>query len=282
VLSYAQYVGPEFFSTLRIPLLQGRAFTSGDEGDAPPVVIINEFFAQELWPDQNAIGKRLVMGRKAPDQPWNTVVGVVPDVQPRIRPDSMPLHQIYYPVMQGGEWSRCLMVKTAIEPTAVFGPLRAAVRGVSPNLAVFSISTMEQLLSNARSQTRFIAFLMGAFALLALCLAVVGVYGVVSYSVSQASHEIGIRFALGAQSRDELGLFMKRASILMAVGLVLGLGASLATTRFLTGILYEVSPLDGSVFVLISVALAFIVGLASYLPARRASRLDPIAALHYE
>lgn len=123
---------------------------------------------------------------------------------------------------------------------------------------------------------------MGAFALLALCLAVVGVYGVMSYSVSRAAHEIGIRVALGAQSRDVLGLFMKRAVILVAVGLALGLGASFAATRFLTGILYEVSPLDGSVFVLISVALALIVGLASYLPARRASRLDPLAALHYE
>ena len=183
VLSYVQYVGPEFFRTLRIPLLQGRAFTSGDEGDAPPVVIINESFARELWPDQNAIGKRLVMG---------------------------------------------------------------------------------------------------AFALLALCLAVVGVFGVMSYSVSRAAHEIGIRVALGAQSRDVLGLFMKRAVILVAVGLALGLGASFAATRFLTGILYEVSPLDGSVFVLISVALALIVGLASYLPARRASRLDPLAALRYE
>lgn len=223
-----------------------------------------------------------MMGKQVPEKPWSIVVGVVSDVQPRIRPDSTPLHQIYYPVMQGGEWSRCLMVRTAAEPTGIVGPMRAAIGEVSPNIPVFSIATMEQRLTDARSQTRFIAFLMGAFALLALGLAVVGVYGVVSYSVSRAVHEIGVRVALGAQSHDVLGLFMKRAANWLAAGLALGLAASLAVTRFLTTLLYEVSPVDWSVFLLISLALASIVAAASYLPARRASRLDPLVALRYE
>jgi putative ABC transport system permease protein len=141
---------------------------------------------------------------------------------------------------------------------------------------------MDELLAGSRSQTRFIAFLMGAFALLALILAAVGIYGVVSYSVSQLTHEVGIRVALGARGRDILTHIMGRALVLVTAGLALGLLSSFAATRLLASLLYEVSPLDGAVFVWIPILLAAVVALASYFPARRAAKLDPLVALRYE
>ena len=223
-----------------------------------------------------------MMGRYGPEKPWVTVVGVARDVQPEIRRDSAELHQIYYPVAHGGQWSRGLVVRTAADPLGIVGPLRAAVQQLSPNIPIFSVATMDELLASSRSQTRFIAFLMGAFALLALVLAVVGIYGVVSYTVSQLTHEVGIRVALGARGRDILTHIMGRALVLVTAGLALGLLSSIAATRLLSSLLYEVSPLDRTVFVWIPILLAAVVALACYLPARRAAKLDPLVALRYE
>jgi putative ABC transport system permease protein len=282
ILSNAYFIGPGFFRTMGTPLLQGREFDARDDSSSPSVCVVNESFAREFWPDQDPVGRRLMMGQYRPGKPWVTVVGVARDVQPEIRRESAELHQIYYPVAHGGHWSRSMVVRTAADPLGIVGPLRAAVQELSPNIPIFSVATMDELLAGSRSQMQFIAFLMGAFALLALILAAVGIYGVVSYTVSQLTHEVGIRVALGARSRDILAHIMGRALVLVSAGLALGLLSSFAVTRLLSSLLYEVSPLDAAVFVWIPILLAAVVALASYLPARRAAKLDPLAALRYE
>jgi putative ABC transport system permease protein len=282
ILSYAHFVGAGFFRTMGTPLLQGREFDARDDSSSPSVCVVNESFARKLWPDQNAIGKRLMMGRYRPEKSWMTVVGVAQDIEPKIRRDSAELHQVYMPIEHGGMWSRGLVVRTASNPLGVIGPLRAAVKELSPDIPIFSVATMDALLAGARSETQFMVFLMGAFALIAVILAAVGIYGVVSYTVSQLTHEVGIRVALGARRSDILGLIMGRALGLIITGLGLGLLLAFAATRLLTTLLYEVSPLDGGVYIVIPTVLALVVALASYLPARRATKLDPLVALRYE
>ncbi len=282
ILSYAHFVGPRFFETMRTPIVRGREFSAQDDASSPSVCVVNESFARRFWPDQDPIGRRVMMGRFRPEKSWVTIVGVARDVQPDIRNESTELHQIYFPVAHGGTWSRGLVVRTATDPLAIVGPLRAAVDELSPNIPIFSVATMDELLAGSRSQTRFIAFLMGAFALLALVLAAVGIYGVVSTTVSQLTHEVGIRVALGARSHDILKMIMGRASLLVGAGIVLGLLSSVAATRLLSTLLFEVSPLDPTIFVFVPMLLAVVVAIASYLPARRAAKLDPLVALRYE
>jgi putative ABC transport system permease protein len=222
------------------------------------------------------------MGRYRPGKPWVTVVGVAQDIEPNIRRDSTQLHQVYFPVAHGGHWSRALVVRTASDPLGIVGPLRAAVEELSPNIPVFSVATMDELLAGSRSQTRFITLLMGVFAVLAMVLAAIGIYGVVSTAVSQLTHEVGIRVALGARNHDILKMIMGRASLLVGSGIALGLLSSVGATRILSTLLFDVAPFDRSVFASVTVILAVVVALASYIPARRATRLDPLVALRYE
>jgi len=282
ILSYAHFVGPGFFETMRTSLVRGREFSARDDTSSPSVCVVNESFARRFWPDQDPIGRRLMMGSYRPEKSWVTIVGVSRDVQPDIRSDSTELHQIYFPVAHGGHWSRGLVVRTAADPLGIVGPLRAAVDELSPHIPIFSVATMDELLSGSRSQTRFIAYLMGAFAVLALVLAAVGIYGVVSTTVSQLTSEVGIRVALGARDHDILKMIMGRASLLLGTGIVLGLLSSVAATRLLSTLLFEVNPLDPTIFVLVPMVLATVVALASYVPARRAAKLDPLVALRYE
>lgn len=230
IMTYRHFVSPDYFRAMGIPVLRGRSFDGRDREDAPPVAVVNESFARKMWPEDDALGKRVMLGSRRPDKKWLTVVGVVGDVKPRLRlTTTNRLPQVYIPLVQGGQWGRALVASTAVDPMSVATSIRRALQELSPGIAVYAVAPMDELLSRSRSSSRYVAYLMGAFATLALLLAAVGLYGVVSYAVSQRTHEIGIRVALGAGRGNVLGLIMQRALLLVAVGLAVGLLTSLGS-----------------------------------------------------
>lgn len=279
VAAYWQYVGDDYFRTMGIPLIEGELFGASE---SEHVAVVNQSFAEKMWPD-GAIGKRLARGSKDPTDPWLTIVGVVGDVVPRLRlAEADRLPQIYFPVRDGGWWSRRLVLRTVIDPATVVSSVRAALRELHSGTAIFAIATMDELLSRQRASLRYVAYLMGGFSVLALFLAALGLYGVIAYAVRQLTREIGIRIAVGASRRNIVGLVMKPAAFIIGIGLAVGLLASLGATRFAGSLLYEVDPLDAGTFVAVVAGLTSVALLASYLPARRASRVDPVEALRHE
>ena len=270
--------GPNYFRTMEIPLLEGRDFNEKDNGAEPPVAIINEALARHFWPNQSAVGKRLVdvKGKESIE-----VVGVAGDVKrfglgEQIRPE------IYFPYTQRPRWATFFMVRTTADPGAVFATLKKRVLNVDPELIVSGTSTMEQRIGKALREPRFNLILLGMFAGTALMLAAIGVYGVMSFVVAQQTKEIGIRTALGAKRRDILKLIVGRGMILALIGTGIGAVSTVATTRFLTGLLFGVTPADPFTFVFVAVLLSFVVALACYFPARRALKVDPLVALRSE
>ena len=180
---------------------------------------------------------------------------------------------------EGGDWSRSLVARTAGDPAAVVGSVRESLRRLDSGIAMFAVATMDELLARQRASLRSVAYLMGIFAALALLLAALGLYGVIAYAVGQLTHEIGVRVAVGATKRNVVGLVMKRAFVIIAAGLGIGLAASFTATRFATSLLYEVDPLDAATFTAVAAGMTMVVLLASYVPARRAATVDPVRAL---
>ena len=286
-------VTPQFFQAMGIPLLRGRAFTAADRDGAPQVAIVSAGMAREFWPDQDPIGKRIVAYHGSPDpDPYvvtKEVVGVVGNVKEwELRRG--PFSAVYTPLSQGYRvrptWDSNLrlsfFVKTDSDPTSIASGIRAAVRAVDPEVPVYNIQTMEQVVSILLSEPRFYAYLLTLFASLALLLAVVGVSGVIAFLVTQRTHEIGVRIALGARQRDLIALIVREVLILTAVGLAIGVASALALTRLLSRWLYELDPTDPQTFVLICVLLSTVAFFASYVPARRAARMNPMVALRSE
>ena len=286
-------VTPQFFQVMGIPLLRGRAFTAADRDGAAQVAIVSAGMAREFWPDQNPIGKSIVAYRRSPDpEPQvvtKEVVGVVGDVKEwglRIGPFSA----FYTPLSQGHlvrpTWDSNLrlsfFVKTDSDPTTITTAIREAVRAVDPEVPVYNIQTMEQVVSTWFSTPRFYTYLLTLFASLALLLATVGVSGVIAFLVTQRTHEMGVRIALGARPRDLMALVVREVFILTAVGLAIGVASALALTRLLSRWLYELDPTDPQTFVLISVLLITVAFFASYVPARRVARMNPMVALRSE
>lgn len=262
---------------MQIPLLRGRFFGDLDTADAPPVVIINETLARTLWPDQDPIGKRLRLKNRSPE-----VVGVVGDAR-HLRPDLPSGAESYVPRAQIGGYSTMYMaVRTTGDPARVAESVRAAIWSVDKNQPVQDVQTMDDRLSGFTALRRFYTLMLGVFAGIAVVLSAVGVYGVISYSVSQRRHEIGIRMALGAMPGDVVGMVVGQGLLLAGVGLLVGLGGALAASRALSGLLYGISPSDPLTFVAVSLVLAVVTLLACYLPARRATRVDPVLALRAE
>jgi putative ABC transport system permease protein len=271
-------VDPNYFQTMRIPLRGGRFFNEGDRAAAPPVAIINESVADRFWPGEDPIGKRV---RTDPSRPWLTVVGVAGDVR-HSGLETAPNLQLYLAHQQSPSQFMTFVVRSVNHPEAQISAVREQVWAVDKDQPVYDLRTMEQLLSESLAQRRFTMLLLGIFAGVALVLAVSGLYGVMSYTVVQRTHEIGLRMALGAQSGDVLKLVVGGGLKLVMIGVVIGLAAAFVLTRVMSSLLFGVSATDPTTFITTSLVLTSVAMLASYIPARRATKVDPLVALRYE
>jgi len=273
-------VTPDYFRALRIPVLQGRAFNERDDDSSAKVVVINEPLARKIFPGEDPVGKHLTIWRdeKFPRE----IVGVVGEAKPQGL-DADPKLQIYVPHRQDAQWGGLsLVVRARGDMGTLTQPVRGEVRALDRELPVYDVKMMRQVVSDATAYQRVTAVLMAGFALAALLLAGVGLYGVVSYTVAQRTREFGIRVALGAQGRDILRLVLRQGGALVLAGVAAGVAVALAATRVLASLLYGVSATDATVFVLVPALLACVALLACLVPARRATRVDPIAALRHE
>lgn len=273
-------VAPAFHRVMEIRVLKGRAFMDEDREGSPRVVVINESAARRYWPNEDPIGKRIGGGDPSNPQ-WRQIVGIVANVKffglDREQPPAM-----YFPMDQVPSRNLIFTIRTSSEPLLLASALRKEVGALDKNLALANVAAMEELVSDSVARPRLILSLLGLFATVALVLAAVGIYGVMSYVVSQRTHEIGIRMALGARARDVLKLVLGRGMVLVLLGVGLGLGGAFGLTRLLSTLLFGVSPTDPVTFLGISLVLALVALLATYVPARRATRVDPTVALRYE
>ncbi len=273
-------VGHDYFQTAGVALLRGRGFTPADDLDDPGVVVVNEAFARTYFPGQDPIGERLALQQNLP---WPTpveheIIGVARDVR-FLGLDAEPQPAYYRSSAQFPIGQMTLLARADGDVTALATAARQAVWSLDSDLPIASTSTMALHFDNAIAQPRFTMLLLGLFGGLALGLAALGVYGVLSYYVAQRSHEIGVRVAIGAQVHDVVSLVVGRGVRLTLVGLILGLVAAAAVSRLLTSVLFEVSPLDAATFVGVALGLSAVTLAASYLPARRAAKVDPVTAL---
>ena len=277
-------VSPGYFRAMGMPVLRGRAFTENDNETAAGVVIVSHLVARTLWPGENPIGKRISMEDNPKPEDWLSVVGVVDDVkQQGLAKKSEPaIYQPYLQASRPGFLSHMtFVVRTASRSESVATGMRAVLRSVDKNQPI-SIASMDSLIATTTAEPQFQARLLATFALVALALTIVGLYGVLAYSVAQRTREIGVRMALGAQSVDLLQMLVRRALVIISVGIALGGAGAFALTRVLVNFLYEVKPNDLPTFAAVSLALSFAALAACYAPVRRAMRVDPMVALRYE
>jgi putative ABC transport system permease protein len=270
-------ITPQYFQTMGIPVVQGRDFSSSDSEGSQPVIIINEAFARRHFANENPLGQVINAGQK------RVVVGVVGDVKPRgLELESRP--QIYLPYAQKPTIASFLTftIRTEQEPLSLAAAVQQQIESLDKNLPVANIRTMDQIVSMSLEQRRLIMTLFSGFAVIAVLLAAIGVYGVVSYSVTQRTRELGIRVALGAQWSDVLRLILKQGMVLAAIGVVVGVSAALLLTRLMRSLLFQVGATDSGTFLLTAAGLMAVVLLACYIPARRATKVDPLEALRYE
>jgi putative ABC transport system permease protein len=267
-----------YFELMGVHLLQGRTFTEQDDDKAMPVAVITEAFARRGWPGQDPVGRRVHFGGPQAKNPWMTVVGVVNDVRTeRLEDPARPL--LYQPMKQATNLSLSLVLKTDADPQTLSVPLAREVRAVDPDQPTYGVRTMEEIVSYATASRRFSTQLLGAFAVLALGLAAVGIYGVMAFMVGQRTREIGIRIALGASPRSVVRLVLGQALTLAAAGVIAGAAAALLATRLLSGLLFEVRATDPGTYATIAMLLGATAAIAAWRPARRAASVDPISAL---
>jgi predicted permease len=275
-------IGPGYFSTMGIQLLKGRDFTEQDTTETGYAVVVSEKMAKHFWPGQDPIGKRLKPGSTTSDSPWREVVGVVKDVRQNdfVADPKLQMYMSYRQLKFLAP--NALVVRTSVDPMSLAMSLRNAVWAVDKDQPVSNIRSMEDIVSAAMARQRFSTMLLGIFAALALVLAAVGIYGVMSYSVAQRTREIGIRLALGAQRGDVLRMTMGQGLKLVSMGVGIGLIAAFILTRVMASLLFGVNATDPTTFVVIPLILMSVALLASYIPALRATKVDPMVALHYQ
>ena len=272
-------ITPDYFQVLRTPLLRGRFFTQSDTADAPPVAIVNEALAKKYWPNEDALGKRITFSDpRKPDPKWITIVGIVRSIRHRGL-DVDPAPEYYLPYSLDTERSMVLVVRSAQDPRTLASAIRREIQSIDPDQPLANIRTLENVTADSVAPRRMSMVLLGAFAGIALLLAGVGIYGVISYLVVQRTHEIGVRMALGAQRSDVLRLVVGHAAKLVGIGSVIGLVLAFMSTRTLSALLYNVGAFDAATFAFVTIALAAVALLASYVPALRATRADPMIAL---
>jgi predicted permease len=273
-------VDGQYFKTLSIPVLQGRVFNDTDRENSLPVVIINESFAQKYFASQSPVGKHIYKHGANGGVPME-VVGVVQTTRNRSVTDQ-PRPAMFFPISQFQDFAMTLSLRTGLETSATISMVRDLVKGMDSSIPLFGVQTMAQQKDNSLALQRMAATLLGGFGILALLLAALGIYGVLAYSVSQRTREIGVRMALGAQISDVFLLVIRQGVGLSIVGLVLGLGGAFAATRLLRGFLYNVAPLDPVTFGVVVVILGTVSLVACWLPTRRATQVNPVVALRAE
>jgi len=275
-------VTPHFFRTLGTALLKGRDLTDAEGMSRTPVAVINETMAKKLWPDRDAIGGRFHLAGVEPVE-WFTVVGIAPDIRDAdVRDDTPPLPVAYVPYPYDASSTAGLMIRTGANPTGITSTAREAIRSSDPALPLFDVRTMEDRRTGTFWQYRVFGQMFGTFGAVALLLAAIGVYGVLAFSVSQRTQEMGVRMALGASRSDVLRLVVRQGVVLAAIGEVLGLVGAFGITRVIGTLLYNVTPTDPLSFGGVIIFLTVIAIVASYVPARRAMAVDPIVALRNE
>ena len=279
------FVSERYFTALGTPLLSGRFFTERDERGAPEVVIVNEALAKQYYPGQDPVGRRLKNGGPerpiGPNNHWMTIVGVVGDVK-YSGLDAPPEPTVYWPLRQAVATTQWIVIRTTGDPRSLSAAVRGVVAALDPDLPISRLSTMDDVMALSVAPPRFRTTLVAVFAAIGLLLAAIGIYGVMAYAVSERTHEIGVRAALGANRGDVLRLVLGEAAILAAAGIVIGLAGAVATTRLMRALLFHVEPTDAATFAGVSAVLVVAALAASYIPARRAVRVDPMIALRYE
>jgi putative ABC transport system permease protein len=278
-----QVVSHDYFSTLEVPVIRGRGFTSDDTETSPKVIVINESMAKRYWPNEDPVGKRMAFGDSSKDTNWRTIVGVVGNMRhAALSEDPVPTGFIDY--RQDVEsWPRmAFVIKTKTDAASLTSTVRGSLVSIDPQQPVYAVETMEKLLGSSVAPRRFVMSLIASLAFVALALSIVGIYSVISTSVSERTREIGIRMALGAKRSDVLQMVLGQGMKVALCGVVVGVVVAIVLTRFVTTLLFQVSATDPTTFAAVGLLLSVVALAACYLPARRATKVDPLVALKDE